>query len=70
MPIHLANRNRKWIVTDLGGSREERSRLSDLGFIPGTPVYVVSCHPTALVISVRGSRIMLNHSMARHIHVA
>ncbi|HWR08923.1 FeoA family protein [Sporomusa sp.] len=69
MPIHNAVPSQLMIVTALGGPREVRSRLTDLGFTPGTPVCVLSRTNESVIVKVRGSRIMLNNSLACNIAV-
>lgn len=67
--MQSANQGQLMIVTALGGSKEVRARLTDLGFTPGTPVCVLSRSHESIIVKVRGSRIMLNNLLASNIKV-
>lgn len=69
MPLHNMDTSQLMIVAALGGTREVRARLTDLGFTPGTPVAVLSRSHESVIVKVRGSRIMLNNSLACNIKV-
>ncbi|TWH46169.1 FeoA family protein [Sporomusa sp. KB1] len=69
MQIQSMDQGQLMIVTALGGSREVRARLTDLGFTPGTPVGILSRSYESIIVKVRGSRIMLNNLLASAIYV-
>lgn len=58
------------LVSAIGGSKEVRARLTDLGFTPGTPVCVLSKSHDSIIVKVRGSRIMVNNQLAANIKIA
>ncbi len=67
--MHSADQGQLMLVTALGGSKEVRARLTDLGFTPGTPVCVLSRSHESIIVKIRGSRIMLNNLLASNIKV-
>lgn len=54
------------------GHDEHITRLRELGLVPGTRIRVVRRAPLGdpIEISVRGSRIAMRRSEARHIHIS
>jgi Fe2+ transport system protein FeoA len=54
------------------GHDENITRLRELGFVPGTRIRVVRRAPMGdpIEVSVRGSRLAMRRSEARHIHVS
>ena len=69
MQMQSVDQGQLMIVTALGGSREVRTRLTDLGFTPGTPICIINRSQDSVIIKVRGSRIMLNNALASAIKV-
>ena len=69
MQIDTVDQGQLMIVTALGGPREVRVRLTDLGFTPGTPICVLSRSHESVIVKVRGGRIMLNNHLAANIEV-
>lgn len=69
MQMNAAGQGQLMIVTSLGGPREVRVRLTDLGFTPGTPICVLSRSQESIIVKVRGGRIMLNKLLAASIEV-
>lgn len=67
--MQSAEQGQLMLVTALGGPKEVRTRLTDLGFTPGTPVCVLSRSHDSIIVKVRGSRIMLNNLLASNISV-
>ena len=67
--MQSANQGQLMRVTALGGPKDIRARLTDLGFTPGTPVCVISRSQESVIVKVRGSRIMLNNLLAANIKV-
>lgn len=57
-------------VAGFSGGMEMKRRLSDMGLTPGTQITIVENHyPGALLISLRGSRLVLGQDMAEHVLV-
>ncbi len=56
----------------LAGHDEHITRLRELGLVPGTRIRVVRRAPMGdpIEVSVRGSRLAMRRSEARHIHIS
>lgn len=64
MPLHLANEGKSLEVINVDGVSPVRIRLTELGFIPGTRICVLSKNQECILVKIKDSRIMLNHLMA------
>ena len=69
MPLNIAVPDTELIIKKVGGSAEVRSHLSDIGFVPGSTIRVVSSVGENLIVDVKGSRIALSGELARKIMV-
>jgi len=70
MPLSMVEPGREVIVCDIFGGRGLRRRLSDMGLAPGASVIVMQgSFRGPVVVSVKGSRIMLGRGMAQKIMV-
>jgi ferrous iron transport protein A len=57
-------------VNGFSGDAEAKRRLSDMGLTPGTEITVVENHyPGPLLVSLRGSRLVLGQDMAEQLLV-
>lgn len=57
-------------VSGVSGGMELKRRLSDMGLLPGTEITVIENHyPGPLLLSLRGSRVVLGQGMAEQILV-
>ena len=68
IPLTLAGTD-EHVIKKIGGSSEVRSHLSDLGFVPGGKVKVVSSLNGDVIVSVKDSRIALSRELATKIMV-
>lgn len=57
------------IVQRVGSSDQVRSHLKNLGFVPGTPVSVVSTLGGSLIVRIRDTRIAVSRELANRIIV-
>ena len=60
------------VICDIPAGHDEHiTRLRELGLVPGTKIRVVRRAPMGdpIEVSVRGSRLAMRRSEARHIHV-
>lgn len=69
MPLAMASVGDTNIIMKITGRDEVRQHLAELGFVVGTPVTVVSEMAGNMILSVKGSRIALDKSMAMRIMV-
>ena len=56
-------------IRRINGESKIRRHLEELGFIPGEKIKVVSRVASGLIVSVKGSRIAINHDTASMIFV-
>lgn len=69
MPLTLAPVGEANIIKRIGGSAEVKKHLSDLGFVPGGEVKVISTLGGNVIVSVKESRIAISREMALKIMV-
>ena len=69
MPVTLAEKNKELTITRIGGNKEVKQHLADLGFVAGGTVKVVSSIGGNLIVFVKGVRIALSSEMAQKIMV-
>lgn len=69
MPILFASEGSEVKVSKIGGSPEIKQHLTEMGFISGTPVTIISKIPTGIIVKVKNSRIAIDTSMASKIMV-
>ncbi|MCR5594478.1 MAG: ferrous iron transport protein A [Lachnospiraceae bacterium] len=69
MPLTLLKAGETVTIRKIGGSDEVRQHLSELGFVAGEQVSVVSESSGNLIIHVKDCRIALDKSMASRIQV-
>jgi len=69
MPLAMANVGDTNIIRKISGRDEVRQHMAELGFVVGEEVTVVSELNGNLILSVKGSRIALDKTMAMRIMV-
>lgn len=70
IPLPLAGRGRAWRVSGVVGEESLRRRLSEMGFVSGTPVEVLqSDNRGMMVIRLGASRLALTGGMAGQVRV-
>ena len=69
MPLSLARIGDENIIQRIGGSPEVRSHLSDMGFVAGGSVTVVTAIGGNLIVNVKDSRVAISREMAAKILV-
>ena len=69
MPLGMANVGDVNIIKKINGRDDVRQHLSELGFVVGTEVTVVSELDGNLILSVKESRVALDKAMAMRIMV-
>ncbi len=69
MPLGMANVGDVNIIRKINGRDDVRQHLSELGFVVGTEVTVVSELGGNLILSVKESRVALDKTMAMRIMV-
>jgi ferrous iron transport protein A len=69
MPLALASAGEEQIIKRIGGSREIRQHLENLGFVVGGSVTVVTSLGGNVIVNVKETRIAISEEMARKIMV-
>lgn len=70
MPLCMAVPGTPARVSRVRGKDEARRFLENLGFVPGTPVTVISELDGNLIVAVRGARVAISRGMASKILVS
>jgi ferrous iron transport protein A len=69
MPLSLTNPGETVLVFRVKGNNEAKQHLADLGFVPGTPVTVVSQNGGDVIVNIKDSHLALTREMATRIDV-
>ena len=69
MPLTLAPVGSVQLIRHIGGNAEVRQHLSDLGFVAGGEVTVISEIGNNLIVRVKESRVALSREVAAKIIV-
>lgn len=69
MPLMLADVGEEKVIQKVGGSKEVKQHLEDLGFVPGGSVTLVSVVGGNAIVRVKESRIAISGEMAKKIMV-
>lgn len=69
MPLSMANVGESGIIKRITGRDEVRQHLSELGFVEGAEVTVISELGGNLILSIKESRVALDRTMANRIMV-
>jgi ferrous iron transport protein A len=56
-------------IKKVGGGKEIRKFLENLGFVPENPVTVLACIDGSVIVNLKESRVALNSMMASKIMV-
>lgn len=67
MPLSMSNSGETGYIKKITGKDEVRQHLSELGFVVGEPVTVVSKLNGNMILNVKGTRIALDQSMTNRI---
>ncbi|WP_417228842.1 FeoA family protein [Thermophilibacter sp.] len=70
LPLAMAGTDEVVRVASVRGDAALRQHLSELGFVEGAEVKVVSRAAGDVIVTVKGARLALNRSMASHITVS
>ena len=69
IPLNLASPGEENIIRKLGGSPEVKKHLSDLGFVVGGKVTLITVLNGNVIVNVKESRIALDGDLARRIMI-
>lgn len=69
MPLTLAQTGEENIIKNIGGKREVRAHLENLGFVVGAAVSVINTIGGNVIVNVKESRIAISKEMAQKIMI-
>lgn len=69
MPLSLAREGEPATINKVGGKKETRKFLENLGFVTGSMVTVISQAGGSLIVNVKDARVAIGRDMANKILV-
>lgn len=69
MPLTMAKAGETASVVRVGGKVEVKRHLENLGFVPGTPLTVVSVNDGNVIVNVKEARVAISKEMANKIMI-
>ena len=69
VPLIFANSGDSLIIKKVGGNRDMKKHLENLGFVVGGEISVISENDGDLIVSVKESRVAVSREMAEKIMV-
>jgi len=69
MPLVFLKAGETGRVSRIGGCDDVKRHLGDLGFVVGADITIISSDAGNMIVDVKGSRLALTESMARHISI-
>ena len=69
MPLTMAGEGEVNTIIKVGGKKDTRRFLENLGFVPGAAVTVVSSIGGNLIVNVKESRVAIGRDMANRIMI-
>ncbi|MBQ1353721.1 MAG: ferrous iron transport protein A [Ruminococcus sp.] len=69
VPLVFANSGDSLIIKKVGGNRDTKKHLENLGFVVGGEISVISENDGDLIVSVKESRVAVSREMAEKIMV-
>lgn len=69
MPLVFANEGEENIIKKIGGNPELKKHLSDLGFVAGGKVTVITSMNGNIIVNVKETRVAISKEMAQRIMV-
>ena len=69
MPLTMVRPGESGRIKKVGGKLETRQFLENLGFLPGSPVSVITRIGGNVIVEIKGSRVAVNSEMAAKIMV-
>jgi ferrous iron transport protein A len=69
MPLTMARTGEQAFIKRVGGRAETRQFLENLGFVPGSPITIITEISGNVIVSIKESRIAISREMANKIMV-
>lgn len=70
MPLSMSEAGKEVTIIRIGGKQELRMHLEDMGFVPGTPIALISVLNGSVIVNIKDTRVAISEEMAKHILVA
>mgnify|MGYP002604490536 FL=1 len=69
MPLTMAREGEVTSIKRVGGKKEVRRHLENMGFVPGTNVTVISVNNGNVIVNVKDARVAISKEMANKIMI-
>lgn len=69
MPLTMARAGEAASIVRVGGKAEVKRHLENLGFVPGTPLTIVSVNDGNVIVNVKEARVAISKEMANKIMI-
>ncbi|MDR2044779.1 MAG: ferrous iron transport protein A [Clostridium sp.] len=69
MPLTMAKMGEANSIKRIGGQPQTRQFLENLGFVPGSPVTIVTKNGGNVIVNIKESRVAISREMADKIMV-
>ena len=69
MPIYMADLHTDYVIREITGSDKVKAHLSNLGFIPGETINVVSRVDDNVIVKIKGVSLAISDILAKRILV-
>lgn len=69
MPVTFLHPGETGVIQRIGGARDTKRFLANLGLVDGSEVSVVSKQNGGLIVTIRDTRVALDKELAKHIMV-
>ena len=69
VPLAMANAGEQGVIRKITGKDEVRQHMAELGFVVGEKLTVVSVLGGNMIISIKGSRVAIDKTMAVRIMI-
>lgn len=69
MPLIFANINEQNRIKKIGGGKDTKRHLENLGFVPGSLVSVITRMNGNIIVNVKDSRIAISEELAKKIMI-
>lgn len=67
MPLLLAEDGVEYTIKRIGGNEKDRHYLESLGFLPGTPISILTRFNGYILVHIKDSRIGIGKDLAKRI---
>ena len=64
LPLSCASPGEECVIRRIGGSKEVRKHLENLGFVPGGSVSVITAMDGNVIVRVKEARVAISDEMA------